>query len=549
MRVSLRARILLFVMALAIIPAVVISVWLQRSALRSGEDLLRSRMSDRLEETATALARRWSEHRSLLLNVVERTEDLNGMASRLDSTLTHSTLSQEVDRVELRDANNRVHWSYSPARTQLNSDAGIPVLLPIRAATDQRTIATLEIWWQLQPLIAVSGLGTTRPEGVLSVIEPRSHTALLALPFDVETLRQDKFSWAGDDWIVQRRPMDDPRIDLIAAAPLAPLTQPLRAAAQRGVVVLLSIAASAALLAYLLSRRLILALGQLDAAASAVAAGDLGHRVNLQRSDELGALATSFNRMTANLQDSLQQLSQKESLAAVGEFAAELAHEVRNPLSSVRLDLQYVQERLPADSPLRDVQTAALETTTRLGLTVSTALTAARSDKLSIAPLELRQPLLAAARSAEPFFDTRSARLHISIGDEPLTVAGDGAALEQVVLNLLVNASEAISAGGNAVLSTQRHGDRIEVSVSDDGVGMSLDVQSTAFDPLFTTKRSGTGLGLAISRRIARAHGGELEVVSRIGAGSTFTLRLPVCIDPMQPASKSYDSNPAGSPA
>ena len=537
MTFSLRARILLFVMALAIIPAIVISVWLQRSALRSGEELLRIRLAEQLEETAIAVARRWAEHRSVLLDLATPTDNIATAMVRLDSAVRNRPLSDEIDQVELKDAAGATRWSYSPSGlAHAIPNAAVPILLPLASASDGATHPTLEVWWRLQPALAGSGLSTAAPGAVLSVLERRSHTALLALPFDVQVLEQDTFTWGGNPWIVQRRPMDDPRMDLIAAAPLTPLTLPLRAAARRSTIVLLAIAAAAALIGYALSLRLTRPLSQLAAAARAVAQGDLDHRVALQRKDELGAVALAFNRMTENLQESLAQRAKKEALAAVGEFATELAHEVRNPLSSLRLDLQYVHERLAGDSPLRQVQTAALDTIARLDVTVSTALTAARSDRISIAPLDLREPMVAAARSAAPVFSAREAALDLSIDDGPLIVAGDGAALEQLVLNLLVNAADALPIGGRARLEARRTGEQIEVRVSDNGVGMPAGVLRRAFDAHFSTKRTGTGLGLAISRRIAHAHHGELSVESEPGVGTTFTLRVPACIEAMQPA-------------
>ena len=155
--------------------------------------------------------------------------------------------------------------------------------------------------------------------------------------------------------------------------------------------------------------------------------------------------------------------------------------------------------------------------------------------------LDLRLPLEAAVRAAEPKFHERGAILEVDVEPDPVWVTGDDSALEQLVLNLLINAAEALDTGGQAVLRAVRvarpenHGPdlergvgpaRVTVAVSDEGPGIARDALPQLFEPFFTTKPEGTGLGLAVAQRIARAHGAELEVETVPGKGTTFRFHL-----------------------
>ncbi|UCC82463.1 MAG: sensor histidine kinase, partial [Gemmatimonadota bacterium] len=217
------------------------------------------------------------------------------------------------------------------------------------------------------------------------------------------------------------------------------------------------------------------------------------------------------------------------SLAAVGEFAASLAHEIRNPLTAVRVDLQTVEEQLPDDSSLREPLESALAEIERLNLTVKDTLEVARRGRIGSQPVELSDPLNAAARAARPAFEARGATLTVEAApQQPLTVRGDTGALEQLFLNVIQNAAQALEAGGAAVVRVGREGESAVVTVHDDGMGIPAEALERIFDPLFSTKEGGTGLGLTIARRIARAAGGDIRVESPSGKGTTVEIRLPL---------------------
>jgi two-component system sensor histidine kinase AtoS len=243
----------------------------------------------------------------------------------------------------------------------------------------------------------------------------------------------------------------------------------------------------------------------------------------------VGRVAHAFNAMTESLRRTLRELAQRQSLAAVGEFASRLAHEIRNPLTAIRIDLQRVEEGLPHDAALRAVQARALREVARLDRAVGGALRIARSGSVVLEPLNLRAPLQAAAEAAAPAFAERGAVLE-PIPAEPaeVVVRGDGAAIEQVFLNLFLNAAQALEPGGRAWVEVRPDPEHVTVTLTDEGAGIAPEHRDQAFDPFFSTRPGGTGLGLAIARQIVIAHHGEIRMESAVGKGTTLYVVLPL---------------------
>jgi signal transduction histidine kinase len=231
--------------------------------------------------------------------------------------------------------------------------------------------------------------------------------------------------------------------------------------------------------------------------------------------------------MTQSLTHTLGRLSQREALAAVGEFSAALAHEVRNPLTSVRLDLERARERID-DHGANDLLGRALEQIDRLDATVGGSLRMARSGSLEFSSVDLRRVIEQAMRAARPAFEIRGAVLEDWMPPaETLTVRGNAAALEQLLLNLLLNSAEASEMATQTRIAVRSDGVSVQITVSDHGRGITRDRLERVFEPFFSTKENGTGLGLPVARRIARAHGGELSVDSAVGVGTSVVVTIP----------------------
>ncbi len=542
---SFRSRILILVLAVGVVPLGVLGFWLTRIAPRSGERLLRSRLDEGLEAAVEQVASRWLRMRSDILFLGDDTatqRSLRGEAEaipppsfreifdRLDPAVTAATVADDAGR-EL--------WTVARNTGFETGLAGRAPGMGLDFAIHERVSGT-----RLGRLSVVMGAAALLPPGeltpavagmVVGAFEPSTRISLLPVPLDPELLREDAFTWGGDRWLAVSRELEDPPLEVVIAAPLTPFVAPFEQTARRSTWLLVGVVATGLLLAALVTGRMTRSLEALSRAADAVARGDLDRRIEAKGGDEVTRLARAFNTMTESLQVTLAKLARREAAAAVGEFAASLAHEVRNPLTAIKVDLQSVEERLPPDSPLREPQARALREVTRLDDTVASTLTVARSGRIRAKPLDLRAPVHAAADAARPSFDSRSARLRIEPSPSPIPVRGDAAALEQLFLNLIQNAAEALSPNGEAVVELSVEDGSASVTIRDAGRGMPAEVQERAFEPFFSTRSEGTGLGLPIARRIASAHNAELTLQSSPGQGTTAVVTLPLSADAAAP--------------
>jgi signal transduction histidine kinase len=373
--------------------------------------------------------------------------------------------------------------------------------------------------------LVIPGLGGS----VLALFDASGRTPLLPLTIEPHLLESNRFTWAGETWLAVRDTLYEPPLQLALTAPLGALGQPFETAARRGLIALFVVAVAAFLLALLATRRITMPLKRLADGADTVSRGKLDSAVDESGPDEIRRLASAFNSMTENLRRTLQELSQRESLAAVGEFAASLAHEVRNPLTAIRLDLERAQKHVDGSERASRLVDHALGEVRRLDVSVSDALRLARSGHVSPVTLDLRQPLEAAYRAAEPRFRSRGAQLQtLALPSEPVRIKGDAGALEQLFLNLLLNAADALSTGEQAGIDLENEPGRVSISIWDRGKGIATDAIERIFEPFYSTTPEGTGLGLPIARRIARAHGGELEIESTPGEGTAARASLPL---------------------
>ncbi len=274
-----------------------------------------------------------------------------------------------------------------------------------------------------------------------------------------------------------------------------------------------------------------------------IAAGDFAHRIDLQTQDEMAELAAALNEMTARFQEIRDDLDRQvqlrtkevirsEQLASVGFLAAGVAHEINNPLASIAMCAESLEDRLG-----REVDAV---TTRYLQLIQNEAfrckgITERLLDFSRVGEVR-RQPTALAALVADVVDMLRHvgrfADKTVTIADGPdVLVMANPQELKQVVLNLLVNAYDSIEVDGTVRVAVIRNGDEAVLVLTDDGCGMTEEVQQHLFEPFFTRRSGGqgTGLGLSIVHRIVADHGGRIEVTSAgPGAGSTFRVILSV---------------------
>ena len=506
-----RAKILLVVLAGAVVPLVVVGLWLTRTASLSGDALLQRRLEGALDRLGPEIGGRWVRVRGDLLSFAE------------DSTRGSS---DAVLRAVVRNSSGAERWRFERGSEDVPS--AITVRLALRDPAG-RTLGTLEADIHPQALLEGATAASVALGAVIGAHDRGSGAWPLPLPFDPVLLERGRFTWGGEEWLGVRRELQEPAVTLVAAAPLSPFIQPFKTAARTGALVLGAVAAFSVALATLLTGRLTRTLARLAGVADAVSRGNLDQRVVTTSADEVGRVASAFNAMTESLKRTLAELAQRQSLAAVGEFASALAHEIRNPLTAIRVDLQRVEEGLPRDAAARDVQARALREVERLDRAVGGVLRIARSGRVVLEPLNLRAPLLAAAEAAAPAFAERGARLEPVPGEPAeVPVRGDAAAIEQVFLNLFLNAAQALEAGGRAWAEVRSDREHVTVALTDEGAGIAPEHLEQAFDPFFSTRPGGTGLGLAIARQIVIAHHGEIRIESAVGKGTTVCVVLPL---------------------
>ena len=534
---SLRARFLFIVLTLVVVPLALMGVWLTSMTSRSGEELLRSRLGDALSTTVAEVGARWVRWRSELLVLAEDTAAHRALQSRDPATALPASIVARFDEMDvalrgivIRNEVGEVRWDLArPERPETVGTPSVEVRLGMHDRRTGQRVGTLEARLSPRAILGETGGSPGLLGGVLGVLDLETGAPLLPIPFDAGLLETDRFQWAGEEWLTARRTLTDPAMALVAAGPLDPFTQPFKRAQRTGLTALLVVALGGLGLAWALTGGLTSSLARMAAAADAVARGDLEQTLEEPRDEELRRVARAFNSMSENLRQTLKELAGRKALAAVGEFAASLAHEVRNPLTAVRLDLQRVEEGLPEDSPLVGLQRRALEEIARLDQTVGSALEVARTAEIAATTVDVLLPLRAAIAAAGPAVDASEATVVPPASDRaPILIRGDPGALEQLFLNLLLNAAQALEAGGLISVELRREGEDVLVSIRDTGVGITEDLLGQVFEPLFSTRSDGTGLGLTIAGRIAESHGGEIRIESRSGEGTTVTVRLPL---------------------
>lgn len=328
----------------------------------------------------------------------------------------------------------------------------------------------------------------------------------------------------------------------------------LRRAALAGCAILAAIVLAGS---FVVSRRTTAGLARIDAAARALGAGDLAARLPADGQDELAGVSRTFNAMAEELGTSRAklerwneelkrevearaaetrvaqaQLVEAQKLAAIGQLGAGVAHELNNPLTGVLGNAQLLLEAMPERHPDREAL-EKIEKLARRCRDITQKLL--RFSQQSAAPdfreLELNRVVADALSLAEGNVRASGIPMDVALDESSPRVRGDAGHLAQVVLNLVSNARTAClqKSGAGIRVSTRAENGHVELQVADGGKGIPSEHLPRIFEPFFTTKDhwSDVGLGLSVSYRIVAEHGGRIQVESRMGEGSTFTVRLP----------------------
>jgi signal transduction histidine kinase len=533
---SLRTRLFLIVLIGAVLPLAIVGVWLARSAARSGEALLRQRLEESLRRVVADVGGRWVPERSELITLADQPAVQAALRSTADASVrvdddlrsSYTRLEKTVESVIARTNEDRrltLFASHSGAST---NDQTVTAMIDVYDRVGGQRIGALEARVRIATLVPVSTAFSAAAGTILQVIDRSTGTPLLPVPFEASLALQDEFTWQGERWLSVGASIEEPPIDLAVSAPLTSFAQPFEAAARRGLAGLAAVLGCVLIVTTLLTRQTTKSLRSLAGAAEAIAHGEYNHTVPVCQDDDIGRVAAAFNVMSGSLRRTLDELAERQSFAAVGEFATSLAHEVRNPLTSIRLDLQRLEEKLSGEPPLADAVRRALRSVVRLDATVTGALRVARSGRLTLEQVDIREPIDTAIKDVEMECRARSIELTRNRNAAGTIVSGDQSALHQLFLNLLLNAAQAIDRAGTIDVSIVSTADTVSVKVSDSGVGIAPELRDRIFDPLFSTKTQGSGLGLAIAQRIVAGHGGELSLESEPGHGTVVHVTFPL---------------------
>ncbi len=269
--------------------------------------------------------------------------------------------------------------------------------------------------------------------------------------------------------------------------------------------------------------------------------GDWTQRVAIDTrpGDEMGRLATEFNHMADALQERERRLLRGERLAAAGQLAAQITHEIRNPLSSVGLNVELLEDELPEGSEGRKLLGKIMKEVDRLTAITEGYLGFARGPKVELVPMDLGAELRAMMEFIAPELAQDGVEADVRIPREVVGIDGDANQLRQAFLNLVRNAKEAVLDEEHRRLGRPQRigvelrckGEQVVVVVSDNGGGIPLPAEQLdrIFEAFYTRKARGTGLGLPMVQQIVQAHGGSVRVARTGPEGTQFEVELPAC--------------------
>jgi signal transduction histidine kinase len=302
---------------------------------------------------------------------------------------------------------------------------------------------------------------------------------------------------------------------------------PLAALRRDAIIVALITMSAILIVVALISRSISMPIRRLAEASLDVSQGNLDRMVVVNLNDELGELAARFNQMVHSLRDSQRQLVQSERLAAIGELVASVVHEIRNPLSAVKMNLRILESKCATDPITIEHFKLAKSQTDRLEEMLSELLDYSKPIALHKQPVNAQDVIA----DALAHFKTESqdgVHVETHFAENLPSLSADRERLVQVLLNLLLNARQAVNGNGRITIFAEAVADAVRISVEDTGHGISEENLKHVFEPFFTTRKSGTGLGLPNARKIVEAHGGQIRVSSIASEGTSVIVDLPL---------------------
>ncbi|MGD0869700.1 MAG: ATP-binding protein [Bryobacteraceae bacterium] len=280
-------------------------------------------------------------------------------------------------------------------------------------------------------------------------------------------------------------------------------------------------------LTYVLARRIVEPVKQLDRAAAEVARQNYAIEVEVKSEDELGRLARTFNNMCASIRQAREDLIRQERISTIGRLSGSIVHDLRNPLAAIYGGAEMLVD---ADLPASHVKRLAgniYRASRRIQELLQDLLNVSRGSRGAPEMCRLREVASAACDSLASTAQSQGVAVSLSIAPD-IELPVERNRMERAFVNLIANALEAMPDGGSIEISAELDGESVVVHVSDNGPGIAPEIRSQLFQPFVTAgKRNGLGLGLALSRQTVIEHGGDMWVDSQPGRGARFSFRLP----------------------
>ena len=562
---SLRARVLVLFLLLAATPLLALGGYEYDRSLRAVEALIaaqNARIADRVAEVIEARATRLESDVLLLSENAETQRWLEAVANgRPDEAAARggrqflddvwSRVSGGYAGLQLSDSQGRTLYEAGRDGGRMPEGGSVDAIeRPVRDLITEQRIGTLRLQPILEAMLPLDLISTGFGEEGFGMVVDRASGRVIYLPGpsgqsrDLATVlgaevQPSRFEAAKGTFRYHRQ--DTLRVAAFASVSALPWTVVMSGAADefaapfanvgRSTLMLFVAVAALATLAFMtLLRRTTRSLEELTAAAAVVGQGDFSPRLPPETPDEVGRLTASFATMVRRIGAMMEEVRSSRQMAVLGEFAAQLSHEVRNPLTSIKLNLQKIEREAPAAAeggPLARPLEIALREVGRLDGVVRGVLDLARQDNEAPAPT----PLHVLAHEAVEVIAEQAARQEVAIdtsfeAPSDLVVVRPGR-IRGAILNLLLNALDAMPDGGTVRIATSGENQRIALAVSDTGPGIPEAQLSEIFRPFATTKAGGTGLGLPLARRAIEEAGGTVAAEPS-GQGARLVIRLRV---------------------
>jgi len=549
---SLRAKVLLLFGAFAVAPLLAIGAIDYVRSIRAVDALIRNQTLLNAERAATEIAERYdavSANLSLAADNVETGKllrDTRGSAGSGEPSAYFrdlwSTIGGDFQWISIRNAAGHEVYRLGDGTSGESDPAARVIVVENPIHGQDSTSGSIAAAIRLERLLPADALashfgragytalidrqsgraiyGTDHAEPILEVLRQPSETNGLAFR-ERDSSRVASFvTLAAPPWTV------------VSVASLDEFTAPFASIRSANLIFVLLTTAVAAVAFLILLWRATHSLRTLTVAADDVGRGHMDPALPATTGDEVGRLASAFRLMIDRVRDTMAEIEHSRQMAVVGEFASQLAHEIRNPLTSIKLNMQKLDRwskngRMPEEThkPLE----ITLREIDRLDRVVHGVLQLGRAPTSNREPTNLSRVAADAAEVARPQLERSGVGLDLTISDaerQPIVWA-DGSLLGAALLNLILNAGDASPEGGTVRVDVAPNGTSARLRVRDSGPGVPAERRDKVFEPFFTTKEGGTGLGLALAQRTVEEHGGAIHIEDA-EPGAIFVIELPL---------------------